>query len=107
MIQLRRCIKCQILSEIHGYEMCKKCWAYEYNGKLTTKGRKRLWSQKPEHKENKRLWSQRYYQRPEVKERARIRSKLRRMNAKVSKCRDCTLEKKSIVLVCVDTVMII
>jgi hypothetical protein len=94
MAQLRPCIKCQILSEIHGHEMCKKCWSLEYNRKATTKDRKSLWSQKPEPKESKRLWSQRYNQLPEVKERARIRNRSRRVNAKVGKCRDCALQKK-------------
>lgn len=94
MAQPRRCIKCQILSKIHGHEMCKPCWSHEYNLKPTTKDRKRLWSQEPEHKESKRLWSEHYNQQPEVKERSKIRSKLRRMNPKVGKCHDCELEKK-------------
>jgi hypothetical protein len=94
MAQLRRCTKCQILSEIHAHEMCKKCWSHEYNRKPTTKEHKRLWSQKLGPKELKRIWSQQYNQRPEVKESARIRNRLRRMNATVSKCNDCKLEKQ-------------
>lgn len=74
--------------------MCKKCWGREYNRKPTTKERKRLWSQKQEPKESKRLWSQRYNQRQDVKESARSNRKLREMNPKVGKCRDCKLEKK-------------
>jgi hypothetical protein len=94
MAQPRRCVKCQKIREIHGHEMCKKCWGSEYNRKSTTKDRKRLWSQKPEAKESKRLWSQRYNQRPDVKKRARALRKKREMNPKVAKCRDCKLVKK-------------
>lgn len=74
--------------------MCKPCWTHEYNLKPTTKNRKRLWSQALEHEESKRLWSQQYNQQPEVKERVRIRGKLRHVNAKLGKCLDCKLEKK-------------
>lgn len=94
MAQPRRCVKCQKIREIHGHEMCKKCWGSEYNRKSTTKERKRLWSQKPKAKESKRLWSQHYNQRSDVKKRARALRKKREMNPKVGKCRDCKQVKK-------------